>query len=150
LPEADRRDAERSTVPREEAKPDDKTPAKPSDKERLQGLWRPVKPIVNGKTSKLNDKTVRNTILIFDDDMAAVWDGKGPFTLKPDAMPKQLDIELHRKDQKELVKAIYRFEGDRLVVSWMKGTGERPPDFETGKEKGVLIIYEKRKEKAKP
>jgi RNA polymerase sigma factor (sigma-70 family) len=150
LPEPEHRDDERPPKQQEEAKLDDKAPAEPSDKERLQGEWIPVKSIVKGEANDINEKkAARGLILIFHDDDVAFWDGKGRYTLAPDEKPKQLDIELHRKDQKELVKAIYQFDKDRLMVSWMKGFGGRPPDFETAKNKGVVIMYE-RKEKAKP
>ncbi|HZV06895.1 MAG TPA: sigma-70 family RNA polymerase sigma factor [Gemmataceae bacterium] len=146
LPEPEHPDAERLPEPREEAKLEGKTPAERSDKERLQGEWIPVKSIVKGEATDINEKkAARTLILIFDDNMAAFWDGKGPYKIAPDEKPKQLDIEVHRKDQKELVKAIYQFDKDRLIVSWMKGADERPPDFETGKNKGVLIVYEKAK-----
>jgi RNA polymerase sigma-70 factor (ECF subfamily) len=148
LPEAERRNAD-VAEPREEAKQEDKTPAKPSDKERLQGGWVPAKAIIMGKVSDPNDKKVRTTTITFHDDDVAFWDTKGRYTLAPDEKPKKLDMELHRKGGKELVQAIYEFDGDRLLMSWMKGGGERPPDFETGKKEGVFIIYE-RKEKAKP
>jgi RNA polymerase sigma-70 factor (ECF subfamily) len=148
----DARDAVRriADLPQEqpmEAAPklDDKEDTIQADKERLQGVWVPVKAIINGKASDPNDKMVHSLTLIFDDNVAAFWDGKGPYTLAPEKKPKQLDIEVHRKDRKELVQAIYQFDGDRLVVSWMKGSGERPPDFETFKKERVCLVYEKRK-----
>jgi RNA polymerase sigma-70 factor (ECF subfamily) len=145
LPEGGSRNAELAPGPPEETTPDNKTHAKQSDKERLQGTWVPVKAIVNGKASDPDGKVVRSLTLTVGDNVAAFWDGKGPYTLAPDKKPKQLDIELHRKDRKELVKAIYQFDEDRLLVSWMKGSDERPPDFDIGKNEGVFIVYEKTK-----
>ena len=46
------------------------------------------------------------------------------------------------------VKAIYDFDDDRLMVSWIDGR-ERPADSDTGKREGVFIVYV-RKEKFKP
>jgi uncharacterized protein (TIGR03067 family) len=125
-------------------KADDKPIAKPSDKERLQGGWLPAKAVVNGRASGLEDKKVRRTTLMFDGDEATLADAKGSYTLDPDQKPKHLDIVLTIKDHKETVQAIYEFDDDRLLVSWIFGR-ERPADFATGKSEGIFIVYERKK-----
>ena len=147
LPEGESRNAEVPPEP-QEATPDDKTQAKKSDKERLQGVWIPAKAVVNDRPTDPNDKKIRRSALTFNDDEAALWDAKGAYTLDPDRKPKQLDIVLLVKGQKVPVRAIYDFDGDQLLVSWIEGR-ERPADFDTGKREGVFIVYV-RKEKAKP
>jgi RNA polymerase sigma factor (sigma-70 family) len=123
-------------------RPRDAVP-KPTDKERLQGAWVPVKAIVSGRPTDPGDKKIRRSALAFDGDNAAVWDAKGSYTLDPDQNPRQLDIVLAIKDRKEVLQAIYEFDGDRLLVSWISG-GDRPPSFAIGKIFGVLIVYEKK------
>jgi RNA polymerase sigma-70 factor (ECF subfamily) len=132
----------------EPPKVDEKPETKPSDKERLQGGWIPVKAVANGRATGPDDKKIRRTTLLFEGEKVTLADMKGSYTLDPDQTPKQLDMVLTIKDQKETVQAIYEFDGDRLLVSWIYRR-ERPPDFETGKSEGVFIIYE-RKQKTKP
>jgi uncharacterized protein (TIGR03067 family) len=113
----------------------------------LQGGWLPVRAVVNGRpTSPKDDKKIQHSTLTFIDDEVAFWDAKGSYNLKPGLEPKQLDIVLQVKGQKDLIQAIYDYEGDRLLVSWIYRQ-QRPPDFDTGKREGVFIVYE-RKEKA--
>jgi RNA polymerase sigma factor (sigma-70 family) len=126
-------------------KPDDTVDVIQADQKRLQGGWLPVKAVVNNRPTDPNDKKIRRSTLTFNDDEAALWDAKGSYTLDPARKPKQLDIVLHVKGHQELIKAIYDFDGDRLLVSWIDGR-ERPPDFDTGKREGVFIVYEKMKQ----
>jgi RNA polymerase sigma-70 factor (ECF subfamily) len=147
VPEGESRNAEVPPEP-QEAAPDDKTQAKQSDKEKLQGAWVPAKAVVNGRPTNPNDKKIRRSALTFDDDEVALWDAKGSYRLDPDREPKQLDIVLLVKGRKELIRAIYDFYDDQLLVSWVDGR-ERPSDLATGKREGVFIVYV-RKEKAKP
>jgi RNA polymerase sigma factor (sigma-70 family) len=125
-------------------KPDQKADTIQADKKRLQGGWLPVKAFINGRPTDPNDKKIRRSTLAFNDDEAALWDAKGPYILDPVRKPKQLDIVLNVKGHKEPIKAIYDFDEDRLLVSWIDGR-ERPPDFDAGKREGVFIVYEKMK-----
>ncbi len=129
-------------------KTDDKADAIQTDKKRLQGGWLPVKAVVKNRPTDPNDKKIQRSALAFNEDEAALWDAKGPYTLDPARKPRLLDIVLQVKGQKELIKAIYDFDDDRLLVSWIDGR-EHPPDFDTGKREGVFIVYV-RKEKFKP
>ncbi len=129
-------------------KPDDKADAIQADKKRLQGGWLPVKAVVKNRPTDPNDKKIQRSMLTFKDEEVALWDAKGPYTVDPARKPRQLDIVLHVKGHEEPIKAIYDFDDDRLLVSWIDGR-ERPPDFDTGKREGVFIVYV-RKEKFKP
>ena len=126
-------------------KPDDKADTIQADKRSLQGGWLPVKAVINGRPTDPNNKKIRRSTLIFNEDEAALWDAKGSYTLDPTRKPKHLDIVLNIKGHKEPIKAIYDFDDDRLLVSWIDGH-ERPPDFDIGKNKGVFIVYEKAKQ----
>jgi uncharacterized protein (TIGR03067 family) len=128
------------------AKLDNKIDTVEADKKRLQGGWLPAKAIVTGRpTAPKDNKKIQHSTLTFNDDEVAFWDAKGPYTVDPDRKPKELDIVLNIKGQKDLIKAIYDFDGDQLLVSWIYGR-PRPPDFDTGKREGVFIVYV-RKEK---
>ncbi len=124
---------------------DDKADVIQADKKRLQGSWLPVKAVVKNRATDPNDKKIQRSALTFNDEEVALWDAKGPYTLDPARMPKQLDIVLQIKGHKEPIKAIYDFDGDQLVVSWIDGR-ERPRDLDTGKREGVFIVYEKSKQ----
>jgi RNA polymerase sigma-70 factor (ECF subfamily) len=112
--------------------PDRKADAGPSDKERLQGAWVPAAAVIQGRKTDPGDKKVRRASLTIDAGEASFMDARGPYTLDPRQRPRHLDLLLQVKGHQELVKAIYDFDGDRLMVSWISG-GERPPDFDTGK-----------------
>ncbi len=129
-------------------KPENKADRIQTDKKRLQGGWLPVKAVVKNRPTDPNDKKIQRSTLTFNDDEVALWDANGLYTLDPAQTPKQLDIVLTIKGHKEPIKAIYDFDDDRLLVSWIDGR-EGPADFDTGKREGVFIVYV-RKEKFKP
>jgi RNA polymerase sigma factor (sigma-70 family) len=145
LPEGGSGSAALPPQPPAKSRPGGNTHAGQSDRERLQGAWVPVEAVINGKATDPSDKKVRRSALTFAGDEASLWGFKGPYKLGPDQSPRHLEIVLTVKDRTDVVKAIYQFDGDRLVVSWITG-GERPADFDTGKREGVCIVYEKTKQ----
>jgi RNA polymerase sigma-70 factor (ECF subfamily) len=119
------------------------TAAVADDQARLQGEWVPISAVVGGReTDPSNDKILRSA-LSFKANAVILWQAKGVYSLEPNQNPKHLDIELTVKDRSETILAIYEFDHDRLIVSWING-GERAPNFDTGRREGVFIVYRKK------
>jgi RNA polymerase sigma-70 factor (ECF subfamily) len=121
---------------------DQKLDTEKSDKARLQGTWIPVGGEVDGLKKSSKDPKLVQWTLIFDGDRVTLpGDEKVPYALDPTQQPKEMDIKV--KGKKIPMKAIYQFEGATLKLSWKKDGG-RPSDFDTGKNEGVLIVFERR------
>jgi uncharacterized protein (TIGR03067 family) len=100
---------------------------------------------MGGIQKTADDPKVQHTRLQFDEDHAILTDsGPVPYTLDAAKQPKEIDILLD--GGRGTLKAIYAFDGSTLKVSWLSwgGGGERPSDFDTGKSKGVLIVFERK------
>jgi RNA polymerase sigma factor (sigma-70 family) len=128
----------------QKASPDDKK----TDKDKLQGTWVAVSGERNGAKIDGDDPGIKSTKWTFDGDKVTVSPLKKepcPYTLDPDKSPKEMDIDVGdgKKDGKLLT--IYRFEGGRLKVHWVKD-GPRPSDFDTSHSEGGVIVFEKKKQ----
>jgi RNA polymerase sigma factor (sigma-70 family) len=128
----------------QKALPEDKK----TDKDKLQGTWVAVSAERNGAKLDGDDPGVKSTKFTFDGDkvtMSPLKEEPSPYTLDPDKSPKEMDIDVGdgKKDVKLLT--IYKFEGGRLKWHWVKD-GPRPSDFDTSKSKGVVIVFEKKKQ----
>jgi RNA polymerase sigma factor (sigma-70 family) len=128
----------------QKASPDDKK----TDKDKLQGTWVAVSAERKGAKIDRDDPGVQSTKMTFDGEkvtLSPLKEEPCPYTLDPDKSPKEMDIDVGdgKKDVKLLT--IYQFEGGRLKWHWVKD-GPRPSDFDTSKSKGVVIVFEKKKE----
>jgi RNA polymerase sigma factor (sigma-70 family) len=126
----------------QQASPDDKK----TDKDQLQGTWVAVAAERNGAKLDSDDPGVKSTKFTFDGDkvtMSPLKEEPSSYTLDPDKSPKEMDIDVGdgKKDVKLLT--IYKFEGGRLKWHRVKD-GPRPSDFDTGKSKGLVIVFEKK------
>jgi RNA polymerase sigma factor (sigma-70 family) len=126
------------------ASPNDKT----TDKDQLQGTWVAVSAELNGAKIEGDDPGIKSTKMTFDGDkvsMSPLKEEPCSYTLDPDKSPKEMDIDVGdgKKDVKWLT--VYKFEGGRLTWHCVKD-GPRPSDFDTSKSKGVVIVFEKKKQ----
>jgi uncharacterized protein (TIGR03067 family) len=109
------------------------------DLEKLQGNWQLVAVEENGE--KLPSNTNEKTIFQVKDDKWSLQGIGGKITLDPTQKPKAIDgtWEVENTNIKELCKAIYDLDGDKLRVAYLRmekaGGGEadfskdRPKDF---------------------
>ena len=72
---------------------------------------------------------------------------EGAFTIDLAMKPKEMDIKSTGGPNKDkLIKAIYKLDGDELVVCYeLGGEGERPTKFETKPKTMLLLTTYKRK-----
>jgi RNA polymerase sigma-70 factor (ECF subfamily) len=121
---------------------------KKTDKEKLQGTWVAVSAERNGAKIDSDDPGINSTKWTFDGDkvtMSPLKEEPCPYTLDPDKSPKEMDIDVGDGKKDEKLLTIYKFEGGRLKWHWVKD-GPRPSDFDTSKSKGVVIVFEKKKQ----
>jgi uncharacterized protein (TIGR03067 family) len=134
---------------------DDKEKKKPDDLERLQGTWRVVTLIEQGKEVPKKETDLLE-IVIDKDTYTALEKGvpEAKYTIKLDASktPKHIDFKIAGgKNKGEVEAGIYRFEDDkvRMVVN-EDPKGGRPTAFD-GKDAAnySVILLEKKPAKDK-
>lgn len=105
-----------------------------SDKERIQGAWRLVKPEVNGVEVPLFGRPKEGWRVTFTNDKWSsnfAFDEKDlTFKLDPASKPKAIDLHFLENPDKTL-PGIYQFKGDELMICvCIKGEAKRPSAFE--------------------
>jgi uncharacterized protein (TIGR03067 family) len=122
--------------------------ASKADLMRLQGKWKPVTIVNNGKPEEVSAKTIFN----FEGNKN-VYGGEGAYdliTLNAKTTPKELTFDIIQKNgdvRVKGVKAIYAFDGDTLKICVaVDPKAERPKAFESKEKSGTrLIVLEKAK-----
>jgi RNA polymerase sigma factor (sigma-70 family) len=114
-----------------------------SDKEKLQGTWVAVSTERGGVKDR--DPGINEYQLVFAGDRVTYRSKKGqtegPFQLDPARSPKAIDMELN---EGVVTEAIYKLNGNRLMVSWSK-PGGRPTGFDTSKGFfAILFVFERK------
>jgi RNA polymerase sigma-70 factor (ECF subfamily) len=120
-----------------------KTEQKKPDRELLQGTWIPIASEVDGVKKDKDDPKLSQWKLIFDGDKVTLPDRVNVgYTLDPRKQPKEIDIMAGKKAS--AMKAIYELRDNIMMLSFKKGSDERPSDFDTKKNESVLIVFERR------
>lgn len=65
------------------------------------------------------------------------------FQIDPSQNPPTIDLILKSGDQEAVSRGIYRLEGDTLTVCRTAGDAERPKEFKTTAESGVLVVWKR-------
>jgi uncharacterized protein (TIGR03067 family) len=127
----------------------EKAPAKIDDKDALQGDWIMEYLEQRGVQSKTGFKvTVKGDEWIL---YSVAADGKGmsrTFKIDPSKKPKTFDLISQGADKELVLPGIYKLEGDVLTMCRTIRAGDRPTEFKTTAEDGVLTVW-KRVGKAK-
>lgn len=114
-----------------------------SDRDRLQGTWKVVALVDDGKEVPATD--IKGARLTFDGARFTFKGGKEDFrgTFKADARSKggHIDTTFIAEDDKEKGKAqgIYELDGKRLRIAWHDG-GTRPKEFASKAGSGIRLI----------
>jgi uncharacterized protein (TIGR03067 family) len=112
----------------------------------LKGDWKAAKVTMAGADAMATLKDLELTIL--DDNKYKSKLGtetdEGTFTFDPAADPKSIDIKPNA-GQVKLLKAIYKIDGDSLVVCYDIQGKTTPPKFESTAENKFLLVEYKRK-----
>jgi uncharacterized protein (TIGR03067 family) len=125
-------------------------PAKDAKKEkdRLQGEWTMVSMETRGAKHSKDD--VKKYKLTIKGDKWTVMNGlsTGPgrtFKIDPSKDPKTLDLTIKVGDKEKVSQGIYKLEGDTLTVCRPEDNGERPKEFKTTVEAGILVVWKRAK-----
>lgn len=115
------------------------------EQERFQGTWTIVS--LENQGMKVADDAIKDWKLTIKDDQWIVSQGdrelKATFKLDPTKDPKQIDLAIKNGDQEVLAKGIYKLENDTLTMCRTAGQKERPKEFKTSEEAGVLVVWKR-------
>src|SRR5262245_55680281 len=125
------------------------TPAQDTKKEleKLQGEWTMVSMETRGK--KAPDDVVNQDKLTIKGDQWTVTtlkggEGKATFKIDPSKTPKTIDLTFEI-DKTAPSRGIYKLEGDTLILCRTAGHLERPKEFKTTEEAGILMVWKRTK-----
>jgi RNA polymerase sigma factor (sigma-70 family) len=118
-----------------------------TDAQRLQGVWQLVSLINDG--DKAAEKEVRDVLLeltdtAFRSECAGALFRESTYTIDPTRDPRQLDFTSRGDFPPHLCQAIYRFEGDQLVLCYPRSGADRPARFESKPGSGLTLTLWKR------
>jgi uncharacterized protein (TIGR03067 family) len=108
-----------------------------TDKEKIQGDWKLVSQVADGKEEDLPEGGM--TLTFKGDKIAATVNGKQdreePFKLNEGKDPREIDVV--KEDL--TVRGLYELKGDTLRMAFLEGFEKRPASF-TDKGVGVLTF----------
>ena len=123
-------------------------PAKDAKKEedKLQGEWTMVSMETRG--AKHSEDDVKKYTLTIKGDEWTVMKGLSPgagrtFKIDPSKDPKTLDLTIKLVNQERVSKGIYKLDGDTLTICRTEENGERPKEFKTTAESGILVVWKR-------
>jgi len=130
------------------------------DKDNLQGKWKVSKlelPPDLAEAQAFADAIAKEIDFVVKDDVITATvpkekePGKATFKLDPTKTPKQIDITDATGKSKETIQAIYKFDGDTLLVAMPTDKSvPRPTEFKaSGKktDKGQVVVLHLKKAK---
>jgi uncharacterized protein (TIGR03067 family) len=114
-----------------------------ADLEKMQGVWACVSSFVDGDQRDVSKAPVTATI---KGDLCTFGTPDDTWRLVLDAAGVNRRIDLHRVRPLggiDLVRGIYRLEGDKMTVCWRmrKGEKERPVSFDPAQPNVWLFVY---------
>jgi uncharacterized protein (TIGR03067 family) len=119
---------------------------------KFQGTWTFVSMEVNGKQQPSEDFN-KYTVVLKDDQWTVSEGDKiaAKVTFKPDPTKKPKTIDLVDVEKKRLIRGIYSFERDTLTVCDRGAEkGDRPTEFGTKPDSGVVLFVLKRAKPSEP
>jgi uncharacterized protein (TIGR03067 family) len=120
------------------------TPAQDTKKEmdKLQGEWTMISLEQKGK--KATDELVKQYKLTIKGDQWIVSSGREAtmtFKIDPSKEPKTMDLTFEGKQA--VSRGIYKLEGDTLTLCRTTGNIDRPKEFKTTPEAGILVAWKR-------
>ena len=118
-----------------------------ADRDVLQGTWRPVSMLENGKSlPKEQFKNIKLTISVFNFTFSNGADThSGLYMIDPRESPKTLDIAVTKgKESGKVYLAIYKFEDGKMIQCMQVSNASRPTEFTGDAGSGNLLeVWEK-------
>ena len=118
-----------------------------TETERLQGVWQLVWLVYDGKEATENevrDVRLELTDTAFRSDVAGDLFRESTYTIDPTRDPRRLDFTNGGDFPPHVCQAIYRFEGDQLVLCYSRANAERPARFESPPGSGLTLTQWRR------
>jgi uncharacterized protein (TIGR03067 family) len=127
----------------------DPAPDAKQEADKLQGEWTMVSLETRGRKS--TDEAVKGYRLTIRGDRwevtrgGAAAGGDITFKLDPSKDPKEIDLVTKSRGAESVSRGIYKLEGDTLTLCRTQGTADRPKEFKTTPEAGVLVVWKRDK-----
>jgi RNA polymerase sigma factor (sigma-70 family) len=105
-----------------------------TDPQQLQGVWQLVWLVNDGNQvpdNEVRDVRLELTDTVFRSDCAGPLFRESTYTTDPTRDPKWLDLTSRGNIEPHVCQAIYRFEGDQLILCYPRSGVERPARFES-------------------
>jgi uncharacterized protein (TIGR03067 family) len=112
-----------------------------ADQEKLQGKWTVESFEYNGNpVERMKDATreIKDGKYTLTPKVGDVIEGT--IKLDPDKKPKTIDLDVNGN----ILKGIYELDGDALKLCYNLSDGERPTEFASKPDTGVILILHKR------
>ena len=112
-----------------------------TDQEKLQGKWTVqsfeynANPVAMMKDATREFKDSKYSLTPKVGDVI-----EGTVKLDPDKKPKMIDLDVNGR----ILKGIYELDGDTLKMCYILTDGERPTEFVSKPDTGVILITHKR------
>lgn len=116
--------------------------------EKFQGQWTPTRYVKDGKA--LDEKALKQIELTVEGNKSTFKKGAnithGIYKVNPAKAPKELDITLtDGSDADKTLRAIYKFDGDDLVICVGQLGKDRPKEFASKEDSQQILEVWKRK-----
>jgi RNA polymerase sigma factor (sigma-70 family) len=121
--------------------------AVPTDRQRLRGVWQLVWSINDGQKAsekEVHDVRLELTDTAFRSDCAGPLFRESTYTIDPTRDPRLVKSSRRGDFAPHECQAIYRFEGDQLVLCYPRPNAERPARFESQPGSGLTLTLWRR------
>jgi len=138
--------ADRNPVQKEDVPAQNAQDAK-QEFDKLQGEWTLVSTEVGGK-KRPNTVNAVSKLTISENQWVVTYrdfasNARSTIEIDPSKDPKSIDLTF--RGEKEPARGIYKLEGDTLTVCYGTAGGERPKEFKTTQETGLLVVWKREK-----
>jgi uncharacterized protein (TIGR03067 family) len=108
---------------------------------RLQGTWKVLKMQQDGRPAPA-DEVQKTRLVVAGDKLTVTVEGTpdevATFTLDPSQKPAAIDIRPAK--EKKVVRGIYKFEKDQLLICFAKDGKERPKEFASSQDARTTLV----------